>query len=539
MHLSTEELPKLFTDADPVSGGDEKISMVKFEGKSQEVEGEDVQRDIWEVESQATPEVAIAGTDSKDEVPLVDQKNDKDDDAAAASRNWLLNQYQYDDADEEEEDGGDGDMVMESSNDVMNEATTSTNTQEDVVIEKSVEERRLEKLEQQIKEDRESLNDDVANYMRSKYEIADLKKQLKKAEQQANGLRAKISKRKAKEAEAELEADPLSGQDDEMEDNYNGGIFGMFDEDTAPARSEVVAPTSSSDTAVYEPERSADIPSGWTGKLPKELLLEECRRKKLSKPIFIKMRDGRNGCLVRIKLSQSEENVIEEKGPFTSFKDAEHFASTRALYELDPRLPLYQLLPPVFRALWKGWVDGKTAEKMASMAKEEAEKYKHITDLVQSIHDALPEKKKVVETNHVVEEMKELDNWDDESWDDEKEDKKETNKAGPIRSGTTSLGEKLRDAFKKKESTKGYQDMKKMRSTLPMYSYRRQLLDAITENSVTVLCAETGKLACVNDPTTIPMWRISRFCSAPFFRSWKDYAMPTIHFRRCASCWFR
>ena len=58
----------------------------------------------------------------------------------------------------------------------MGSGNRSKNPTELIDEEKSIGEVRLEKLETQIKEDKASVNDDVANYMRSKYELADMKK---------------------------------------------------------------------------------------------------------------------------------------------------------------------------------------------------------------------------------------------------------------------------------------------------------------------------------------------------------------------------
>jgi HrpA-like RNA helicase len=53
-------------------------------------------------------------------------------------------------------------------------------------------------------------------------------------------------------------------------------------------------------------------------------------------------------------------------------------------------------------------------------------------------------------------------------------------------------GETLKKEFIARQKTRAYQSMSKMRESLPMYSYRSQLLKTIRENAVTVLCAETG-----------------------------------------------
>lgn len=521
MHLPTEELPKLFTDISPLVGGDEKLSKVTFEGTdktdSVEGDGDGTRRDVWDLTSNQFPsDTSVGANETKDSNPNVDVdggckkpstqngENDKVsnevDEEAAERKRWLLQQYQYDDDSNDEEDNGPNDDTAK--------------VQEDVVIaEKSIEEVRLEKLEKQIKEDRDSLNDDAANYMRSKYEIADLKKQLKKAEQQAKGLRAKIAKqRKAKEAEeaaaaAAEETGEGSGnlQNDELDEDYNGGISGLFGDGVAPAPAPAPAPArsgpvtiASSTPSTYVPTLSADIPSGWTGKTPKVLFLEHCRKKKIPKPFFSKMPGTRNGCSVRIK--GGEERIIEHVGPFSKFKDAEHFVSTKALYALAPELPLYQLLPPIFRDLWKSWDDEKEANKIASYAKEEDARDKEIMALVRSIDDALPtrnktKKDKKEEIKVSVEEAKTLVDWDEESWNSEDAEEQNLVKAtaAKVVISITAKGKKMKETFEKKQNTNSYQDMKKIRESLPMYKYRMEFLDTVKQNAVTVLCAETGE----------------------------------------------
>ncbi len=369
LHLSTDELPRLFTDADIVSGGDEKLSVSRMHtnvvlgNKSANGTNLDIMttedltlatsstntttlnRDITQrndgvtlkpVNVHVLPEFGLT---KKEKMEKMDQN---DDNEVAARKQWLLQQYQY-----EDDDG-----IVENDEKVVDTNETVT-----TLIEKSVEERRLDKLENQVREDRESLNDEAANYMRSKYEIADLKKRLKKAEQQAKGLRAKIEKKKAKEAELAKAATMDDTVPDEDEDEeYGGGGGGMFDlfgtsEETDEATDAIAASTITMDETPivkkYVPPLSADIPNGWSGKTPKEILLEHCRKRKISKPTFSKISDTQNGCMVRLKLKT--DILIEHEGPFCTFKDGEQFAATKALYEIAPDLPLYLLLPPVFR----------------------------------------------------------------------------------------------------------------------------------------------------------------------------------------------
>ncbi len=368
LHLSTEELPRLFTDADIVSGGDEKLSVAKVNANvelgdksSSETNFtkmttiEDTMpthtttfnRDMTRRNDNGVtlkPVDIVSPASKATEKAKLDQNEMNDEDNEAATRKqWLLQQYQYEDEDE----GIGNDEKAEAKNQI----TLST------PLEKSVEERRLEKLEIQIKEDRESLNDEAANYMRSKYEIADLKKRLKKSEQQAKGLRAKIQKKKAKEAElakaAMIDGDDTPEEDEEYGGGGGGGLFDLFgaNEETDEPTDTVAASTTTTDeipsVKKFIAPLSADIPNSWSGKTPKEILLEHCRKRKIPKPTFSKNPDTQNGCIVKLKMKT--DVLVEHQGPFCTFKDGEQFAATKALYEIASDLPLYQLLPPVFR----------------------------------------------------------------------------------------------------------------------------------------------------------------------------------------------
>jgi ATP-dependent RNA helicase DHX29 len=498
MHLQTKDLPKLFTDTDndPLDGGDKKLSKFTFEGTLNSCDDE-ISENHTSRDSSSPDQNDLIRNGLIDNI-TVDNSRDREsaevkaivklakEEEESSKRQWLLQQYQYEDHEDEEVL-----QVLEKP------GNRSKNPTESIDEEKSIGEVRLEKLETQIKEDRASLTDNVANYMRSKYELSDMKKNLRKIEQQAKGLRAKIAKLKAKEMEeADIKEDCAKIEEQNEKEDYNGGMCSLFDNDVAPARSKQEAIVI---TNVYVPDLLADIPSDWTGKRPKDLFLEQCRKKKIPKPIFSKIPATKNGCTIKLKMKGGAENVIQHEGPFSSFKDAEHFVSTKALYELDPNIPLYRLLPPLFRDLWKGWIDAKEADKGASDAKKEDEKQDEIQSLIRAIHDALPaQNESTVMSEYRTKESegsKELDDWDDESWESNNDQNEEQNtyiEDGISADKLTPLGKRMRNDFKKKDLSSRYQKMKQIRASLPMYVYREKLLQTMEKNKVIVLCAETG-----------------------------------------------
>ena len=94
-----------------------------------------------------------------------------------------------------------------------------------------------------------------------------------------------------------------------------------------------------------------------------------------------------------------------------------------------------------------------------------------------------------------VEEAKTLVDWDEESWNSEDAEEQNLVKAtaAKVVISITAKGKKMKETFEKKQNTNSYQDMKKIRESLPMYKYRMEFLDTVKQNAVTVLCAETGE----------------------------------------------
>ncbi|GFH56966.1 hypothetical protein CTEN210_13442 [Chaetoceros tenuissimus] len=518
MHVSTEELPKLFTDqVDDVSGSVSIEKPIKVESSADEgttVMEEKIVTEPWkqfktddavkkdiqkEKEDEELKKRMLLqqyqyeeydeedGEDIEEVSDAPVQSEDKDE----FKRKLLLQQYQYDD-EEEEEDNEFADIMSENSS-----KKESAKIEPKQAAEKSVNEIRLEKLEIQIKEDKETLNDDVANYMRSKHEIAEIKKRLKKNEGVAKGVRGKIAKQKAKEAEEAALAEPMieenTKEKEEDEEDYGGGMFDLFNA-PAPVASTAASEDAKPPVTTSKQDLVANIPVGWSGKLPKDVFLEQCRKKKIPKPKFTKMPGSRNGCSIIMKV-KNEEMVVNHEGPFAKYKDAEHFAATKALYEIDPSLPLYRLLPPTFKDLWKSWLDEEQKSKDIESSLAQNERERQTQSLLQQIQDSLPDdiSEPPSKALDVEEEKEEVTDWDDEeSWGSDEEEKNENASPSIYGSTITEDGKRLQKFFKRKQQDDSYKEMLAVRVNLPMHAYRDKILDVVEKHPVTVLCAETG-----------------------------------------------
>mmetsp|Transcript_5752 Transcript_5752/g.16586 ORF Transcript_5752/g.16586 Transcript_5752/m.16586 type:complete len:1474 (-) Transcript_5752:147-4568(-) len=527
LNMPTEQLPPLFGEATiriSALGGEGEISVVKHERSSIAASGEENERAAAELSLTLT-NLALKkrGVSSEESPEGSSELNDESEKDSKETRARLLEQYQY----------------MEESDDEMNEEVPKAEEEGGIGIDVEClvtpQERQLAELEKQIEEDRASLNDDAANYMRSKHEIAELKKRLKKAEGQARGLRGKVAKiRSAREKETVQSTEVPQGTTDKngkSDDSKEGGYaLSLFDNESTlkDAVEERVSDEKKAKSAPPEAMAAMEcttsrllgidssgpsIPKGWTGKTPKKFLEEWCQKRKLPKPQFQKMRGSRHACRVvvhrepkqpqtkrskkKAQDSPAELLSIEEKGPFNSFADAQHFLSTEALYELNPNLPLYRIFPPVFRDLWKGWVDAIVAEKEAEVKvrqQSKDDKMKHLArslpakaPLLISLNDGPVGVAKSAQLNSSTTEPDVPESWDDDSVTEENEPSSTLMTIEP-----TSLGERLREEFSRQRSFKRYIQMADERRSLPMSSYRQELLDTVKSNQVTVLCAQTG-----------------------------------------------
>jgi ATP-dependent RNA helicase DHX29 len=484
MHLTTEELPRLFipVKGHEAGGGEDgtAVTVLPKEGttdKSVQINTSAPQPIEMSkcIEPQVSDVVLLKHASNK---KASTYRISKDNDTCR--KKWILQNYQFEHDDDE---------CQSSSLE-----TTTTTTENEVPKEcKSLEEIRLEKIEKQIEMDTASLNDDAANYMRSKYEIEELKKGLKKSQQLAKALRKKIEKRKDKEMK-EMEEKNLDVSNDHniSEEDYNGGMDNFFDKSAPVMKKEneeiQTDDVSSSSGSII----SAGIPPGWTGKSPKELLLERCRKRMIPLPKFSQIAGRRNGCEVKIMLTPNkEEQVISHEGPFSSFNDAQQYTSTLALYQLEPNLPMYTLLPQAFKDLWKSLIEKEEVEKRQLETNKENDRNAQTTELLTAIGTLLETLNEDSVKNNVQGSMP-PDDWDDESSGSGNESKTAYGKERRRKSKSTMRGAMLREEFKKKKTSHRYQEMIKFRKSLPIYDYRSQILGSIKNNPVTVICAETG-----------------------------------------------
>ena len=530
LNLSSEELPSLFIEQDVQisaleDGGISFDYAVKKTG-DEAGDGEDGNDKSNGHDSAHDLINMVASTSISSRKEKIRAESGGIDEEKAKQKALLLAQYQYYEEDEGDEDQEDThiepiDEVFSSS-----EAQPPIKQADDEV---SPQERQLAELEAQIKEDSAILNDDAALYMMSKYEVADLKKRIKKSQGQAKGLRGKVAKIRA-DRERKLREEIGAVVDNEEDGAGAFSLFGNDDDDSEAEEAGGGGGTATEKSTLFVEGKettkpaplqhlgrsygtisvaASSIPKDWHGQTPKKLLEDHCRKQKMPVPKFSNLPHSKGACklVLQKKKGDNQPFVIEHPGPFYSFSDAQHYLATETLYELCPSLPLYRLMPPIFRTIWMSWQDEEKAKLMAEVSEEQDRNDADVQSLVEAIYAAykracgtvLPSKSlQPFQNENEADSTPVLDDWDDQSSEDEN---------GLIGCGfnlldskPTSLGAKLSEEYAKKTSTPAYQTMLDERKGLPIYSYRRSILETVNKNPVTVLCAATGAGKSTNAP---------------------------------------
>ena len=422
--------------------------------------------------------------------------------ATPSQKDWLLQQYAY-----EEEEDKDGEEEMKEELNNMNDTneeegeraegkSTAFSVQQqqqqpmnDIDPERQPSyasretdelgalEEDLHKTRQELQQMEADLKDEAANYMRSKYEIKEMQKQVKQLRNLVKSLEGKINKQKAAQERAKANAsDEVANSD--LEEDMNGGLFGTIsDEDTSEKEEMRV-------TQFSEPYflRKGTIPNSWTGKTPKELLEEWCRKERILRPSFQKL-EG-NGCLLSVKVSRGDTLRVCQEKLAEDYKDSQYYAATRALYEINPCIPLYRTMPPFYRDMWLQWTKEALIEKEGAERALDKARQDLIDELIRSIPQnlsILPDKNVLTTKNEVI-----LSSWGG------KDGTERALSSATVEVVLRKENQRLANEFVTRQKSAQYQRMLKARKQLPVYSYQKAILDSVAKNAVTIISAETG-----------------------------------------------
>jgi hypothetical protein len=367
----------------------------------------------------------------------------------------------------------------------------------------------LRALRVELEQVQADVNDDASNYLRSKHEIREIKRQCQQLQKRVADME-RAAQQRARKTRMELPmenndrisvVDPLpsSTQGEEDEDGGGGGgMLDLFDEDAATTvRGKKTSPNASEPAVVQPPSMDfpADALKSWTGKTPRQLLHEHCTSKKHGLWLQPKYAMSGNKCTVTVKPAKGDRPPMHAElvGLFRSSSHdsvmAKEYVATKLLYAVQSDRPLYRVLPPYFADLWKAWHDAETKVELHAKNQVKDERSRNIQrllDLVASTANARP----AVESNDEVVPV----NSSSARSSAMNYHSARRSKDGDTRGAAAESVDdtRLHQMFLDRRTTSAYQKMLRERSALPIFSFRDRILECVRVHPVTVLSAETG-----------------------------------------------
>jgi hypothetical protein len=417
------------------------------------------------------------------------------------------------------------DTVAAAAADSVPAVTATATVTAAVVVPQQLSPDELYLVEQEalLKELEADVNNEANNYMRTKHEIKQLRNDLKQKKQMVQGIRKRIERGKAKQRKKEAEEEQnrpaeVIEDDNDAEDDEGGGFLDLFggggggggddeeeggmDAEEEEVKVDKVATTPAAPAPPPKPLIDAVILKDWTGATPQKTLEEYCRKQKLPRPKFTSLPYKQGYSLVLTmqaskKKKSPPETTIAYNSEFRKGSSLPDYLATQALYRMEPTLPLYRMFPPVFRELWLSWLreveDAKTQE-MQSRDSAKQERLDYLMSLIsnQSKQEAMTQgtaRMALDEEEPLSAERDKLNSVPDD-WDAADAADPRLDQIAQKRS--TKHGQKLREEFIRRKSTSDYQKMLQVRDSLPMTSFRQEILDIVEKNPVTILSAQTG-----------------------------------------------
>eukprot|EP00977_Amphora_coffeiformis_P022540 scaffold10998_cov130-Amphora_coffeaeformis.AAC.1 len=263
-----------------------------------------------------------------------------------------------------------------NQNEMETQVETDDTSEAPIALEKTKDEERLEELEKAFAEVTSEYKDEASKYMLSKHEVKELETRYKQMKKEMDRLKIKVER-----ARERKRAEELANENENDEGEEGPSFGGLFDDDSEPQMETTNSDNNPITTLPRIHVPNDAIPTSWTGKTPKEILEERCRNLKLPRPTFQNL--GQHGCRVVIKGLAGLE--VEERAIFDSKMDGHHYAATKALYKLDPTLPIHRSLPPFYRDLWKGWANEVQNAKDEQEKADEDKRKQDILELLSHV----------------------------------------------------------------------------------------------------------------------------------------------------------
>ncbi|XP_050404542.1 ATP-dependent RNA helicase dhx29 [Patella vulgata] len=236
----------------------------------------------------------------------------------------------------------------------------------------------------------------------------------------------------------------------------------------------------------------------WTGKSPKQFLIDWVRKHlpKSDPPKYSKIQLKMNRFKSKVRINKMKDGSVLELVPnilCENVKDAEHLASTLALYQLCKGQPIHQVLPPPYRDVWLDWLEADKTKKQDAIDKENKPRDQYIAKLMKKLKlDNNTTSTDANATKSPEDEERET-TWEDlvdEDIDIKPEPKKTKNKGKKTRMKLN--GEDIFNILDKNEDSTQYKDLYSTRQQLPVFKHKDIILDKLVKDNVIVIAGETG-----------------------------------------------
>ncbi|KAL3671960.1 hypothetical protein V7S43_002628 [Phytophthora oleae] len=271
----------------------------------------------------------------------------------------------------------------------------------------------------------------------------------------------------------------------------------------------------------------------WTGKSPRDHLEQHCRKNGLQKPQYKKLARAPGGGHVysvvlgnknQGKRDVSVRDASDAAQGFDSISDAKDAVATSALFDLAPDLPLYRVLPPMYRDMWQQWVKEKQDNEAAAAAADRDEQDELLTEIFNTLPAEIADKKAIVEVPaptqkpSIADKKREaedvenaLEDWSVDDWDADLSDEETTKVEESAESTTASMDEvlieeesesdrkaavelsqQLREQLQKQMRSSAYRSQLQQRESLPIASFKTQVVEKLSSHDVILISGETG-----------------------------------------------